>query len=129
MSFKISVRKMICYVLFENRDKPGDLFNFAFRLRSGDHPRKWKCRFSKDEYFNNIVARIIMPWSAQRGYDRHVQEPGRATEQFGFLITEPDMQNPKLDEILEFFIRTANAAMSRKWNEYLLLTQNQAFKY
>lgn len=39
--FKLSPKRMICYIQYENRTMPNDQFNFALRFKRGDNPLNW----------------------------------------------------------------------------------------
>lgn len=124
LPFKLSERRTLCYIQYENRTIPSDQFNFVIRFKRNDNPLDWNCYLSQNELFLSFIENYSIPWSQQSGYPRYTWDDSGPTQQFAFTFCDSDIQNSDFKEVLRFMLEVSFSAVKRNWDDYNTLTSS-----
>lgn len=123
LPFKLSERRTVCYIQFQNKTLPEDTFNLVLRLKRGDRPSSWTGGLTDNELHKRITGRFIRPWSEERGYPKGTWNDTGPTQQFAIDLGDDDLAHADFEASLKLLLRISHAAVTRDWASYDALTQ------
>jgi len=108
-ALKLSPKRTVCYVLFEDRTKSQPDVDVVFRFQAP--PTTCLVVMDEDGPIPELArawpSRFAEMWASETGTPRSAIEPAKRTRQWGILFSDDETRAPEFLNSLRFYLRRA----------------------